>query len=323
MISASPIIFNEEYSSLEDLSFGAKRWKLDFKKISPGKLLAGLKMIDTGLVQLAEIKLKGMILQDGAVPENYTTFVIPGDEMQSFKWQYYDIDSNSLLIMPKDNQFSAITNDNFHVFTISVHKDLITKRIEENNLNTSPDKLFIGGQIYPISKNYSRFLISYFNVLFYDFLSLEISYSKQEELMNIVNKLTQSLLGYVNGHEAKIPQAKKRKVDEAALKFNTIYNCSAIPDLSIPEFCLNHKIKQRTLEKAINEYYGISPIALLKALKLNKFRKKLLNSNLPVSEVARVCGYKHLGQLSADYKKLFDELPKDTVNRVKHQFKYH
>lgn len=317
MILARPIIFCEKYTSLEDFFTGARRWNLDFKKISPGKFHSELKLIDCGLIQLSEIKIKGKILQNGFAPENFTTIIIPGDEMQSFKWQYFDINSKLLLVMPRHNQFSAITNDSFHVFTISIHNDYIAKAAPELNLLSLIDKLNVEGQIYPINKNFLRLIISNINVIFYDLLSEEKSYTMQEELVNSINKLTKSTLGYINDHPARIPQVKFRKSDEAVLKFCEIYNASDIPDLSIDAFCRNNGIKQRTLEKAIKEYFLISPIAFLKALKLNLFHRELFSNYQSVSDTAKRCGFKHLGLLSADYKKLFGELPSDTVKRLR------
>ena len=140
----------------------------------------------------------------------------------------------------------------------------------------------------------------------------------QEDLRTIAGKDEERFLSafFVLYKTARLVDKDNKSFQHQSIKFYETYNCSPVPDLSIKAFCQITSIKQKTLEKAINEYFGISPISLVKALKLNLFRKEIFGSFSSVSDAAQKCGFKHLGQLSADYKKLFGELPRETLKRL-------
>ena len=94
----------------------------------------------------------------------------------------------------------------------------------------------------------------------------------------------------------------------------------AHPDrnLSLLEICEVVGASERTLLYAFRERTGQSPKAFLNALKLNRLRQELkeadprLNS---VHELAEHWGLAHSGGLAADYRRLFGELPHQTIQR--------
>lgn len=321
MFHAAPIIINDTYSSLESLAVDAKRWSLDFKKLSSGPFKGYLKLIDMGDIQLGEIKMNGTILQNGTTPSNYKTIIIAGDEMQFFKWQNYSINSGVLMMAPLNNEFSAITHRNFHVYTLSIHNDYFEQMMTEQDFTSLREYFGEKASLCPINKNELLKLNSYLKVVFDEYITRDVEYDLS--LKATLDNLLLLLLNHLNKNKADLPNVKFRKVDEAVHKFCDTYNVEPVPDISVKDFCERNNIKQKTLEKGINEYFDISPIALIKALRLNCFRRKLFYHLRSVSDAAEKCGISHLGQLSADYKKLFGERPSDTIKALRlmsHQF---
>ncbi len=73
-----------------------------------------------------------------------------------------------------------------------------------------------------------------------------------------------------------------------------------------------------TIEYSFNRYLNTTPRTYLKALRLNHFRRDLLKANpakIKVSDVANHWGFWHMGQMASDYKKMFGELPSDTIKK--------
>jgi transcriptional regulator GlxA family with amidase domain len=70
--------------------------------------------------------------------------------------------------------------------------------------------------------------------------------------------------------------------------------------------------------EAFKRYCGLSPMAYLKRYRLESVRRELLGdqSERNISAIAMGWGFTHLGRFSSDYKKLFDEMPSQTLNRV-------
>ena len=53
-------------------------------------------------------------------------------------------------------------------------------------------------------------------------------------------------------------------------------------------------------------------VAYINAMRLNGARRELMN-RLKVNEAANAWGFWHMGQFAKDYRKLFGELPSETL----------
>ena len=86
---------------------------------------------------------------------------------------------------------------------------------------------------------------------------------------------------------------------------------------SILELCEFTGAGRRALFYAFDELLGMSPIAYLKAARLQEARRRILASDQLhcVQLVASNLNFAHLGQFSIDYAKHFGESPSQTCNR--------
>jgi len=68
---------------------------------------------------------------------------------------------------------------------------------------------------------------------------------------------------------------------------------------------------------AFRKYFALSPMAYLKKYRLGAVRQQILEhgSTRTISEIALGWGFTHLGRFSAEYRKLFDESPSQTLQR--------
>jgi AraC family ethanolamine operon transcriptional activator len=80
--------------------------------------------------------------------------------------------------------------------------------------------------------------------------------------------------------------------------------------------CRHSAVSARTLERAFIEHFDMSPSHYLKVRRLNAVHGELMRTHIgehTVTELAMRHGFNHLGRFSHDYKKLFHEMPKDTL----------
>lgn len=91
------------------------------------------------------------------------------------------------------------------------------------------------------------------------------------------------------------------------------------PDLPVTvlDLCRHTCTSQRTLQYCFEQVVGTSPAAYLKVLRLNGLRRDLGRADKPqtIGDLAAQWGFWHLSQFSLDYKRLFGELPSDTLKR--------
>ena len=91
--------------------------------------------------------------------------------------------------------------------------------------------------------------------------------------------------------------------------------------LSLLEICEVVGASERTLLYAFRERTGQSPKAYLNALKLNRLRQDLKEADPRADSVHQLAlrwGLAHSGALAADYRRLFGELPHQTLERRGH-----
>jgi AraC family ethanolamine operon transcriptional activator len=113
---------------------------------------------------------------------------------------------------------------------------------------------------------------------------------------------------------------RRRVVDEArALAL-------AQPDhaVTVPELCERLHVSRRTLQYCFEDELGLSPMAYLRAVRLNGVRRQLRDVARQratggmngVQDVAAHWGFWHMSQFAADYRKLFAEAPSQTLRRA-------
>ena len=88
--------------------------------------------------------------------------------------------------------------------------------------------------------------------------------------------------------------------------------------LSLLELCRELGVSARALHYAFQEVRGLSPMAYFRAVRLNAVRQELKAAaaagTATVHAVARRFGFWHTGELAAAYRRLFGELPSQTLN---------
>lgn len=76
-------------------------------------------------------------------------------------------------------------------------------------------------------------------------------------------------------------------------------------------------VSVRALQLGFLQHRGCTPMEFLRERRLELARTKLLLHGASVSDVARECGFAHLGRFSAQYRARFGELPSDTRRRTR------
>ena len=87
--------------------------------------------------------------------------------------------------------------------------------------------------------------------------------------------------------------------------------------LTLADVCRNTGASVRSVNQAFRESVGVSPMAYLKILRLNRVHATLTDAEggpVFIADVANEFGFWHLGQFARDYRELFGELPSDTLS---------
>ena len=85
-------------------------------------------------------------------------------------------------------------------------------------------------------------------------------------------------------------------------------------NITLSDLCIACSVSGRTLQVAFQAVMSRTPLQVLQELRLNRLRDKIING-MEISSACEQVGIQHSGRISAKYKQLFGELPRDTRSR--------
>ena len=89
--------------------------------------------------------------------------------------------------------------------------------------------------------------------------------------------------------------------------------------LQIIDLCRELGVSRRALQYSFQDVLNVNPVAYLRLLRLNGARRDLINAAekpVQVQDVVARWGFWHFSRFSAEYKKMFNELPSETLRRA-------
>jgi AraC family ethanolamine operon transcriptional activator len=128
--------------------------------------------------------------------------------------------------------------------------------------------------------------------------------------------LIDAMAGTLREERVQQPDQRKRIVDRAC---ELMLSHEDEPP-SLFEVCRRVGASPRKLGYCFQDTFGVSPGRYIKTIRLNAVRRELCRAEDPrmsVYDAAARWGFWHFGHFSADYKKLFAELPSETLNRAR------
>ena len=120
-----------------------------------------------------------------------------------------------------------------------------------------------------------------------------------------------------DSYDVSVPNIRIKK-NKVWRRIEHVFEKTAVIDLKVSELCRMAKISDSTLLRLFKERYDQPPKAYIYMVRLNGLQKELKNavsSNRNISDCANDWGFWHMGQLAKDYKRMFGELPAETLSK--------
>jgi len=287
--------------------FGAllRNANVEEKILESGSFIGSASFVQTPNVILGNFKSSRKVLQVGTSVPGYITFVI-WDPSIFFIWRKYDMNKGMIGVLWK-NEHQSVTGADLKGLPISIEENYFEKICQNAGYFELYDKLKKSEILYvsEIHLIQIRNLVKY--VTEQGKLDDNLLYQLVEEKLIglLMNCLLESL-------------PNKIRIDKTCQKFSKIIdyihgNLSEIT--TIYQICENTNIPERTIRRLINKKYDLSPKNYLNKLRLNEVRKNLKSNtkHFNISQAANDYNFWHMGQFGRDYKRLFGELPSDTL----------
>jgi len=317
-----PVFFlHQQFNDFEVFCENARHWDLDYQQIDHGGFSSELLMFGNTTTLFTRAKLGRRLLQKGATPSGLITFGLLADPDISIHWRNLDIYGDRLFIFPPGGELHSISQPDFDVFALSLSEETLNRTCHALEL---PDfrTLVDDNEVFNCHPQSMLLLRKWLQKTGLGLANSAPAAGSSMRLQQLEEELARRLIATLAESRDPMQQPAMRKRDTALQVAVDFIVESDSPVTSIRELCAIANVSERTLEYAFRERFGQSPKTFTLTHRLNNVRKMLRYADPDVDRIYEIAGHHgflHMGQFTSDYKRLFGELPSETLRRSKNQ----
>lgn len=309
---------NRSFNDFDEFGEVAREWRIETSLLGRGGFRADLlQVVDpVGEFHFVRTRMDGHIRQTGEPPHGMRTLCILASPELRVDWRRQPVDGNDILVFPSGGELEATTQPGFEIFIVSVTEELLARQLRTVSGRDTSESFFDSEVFHcdPDAMNrLRRRLIGYTDLL--------ASGRPNRKAAAQFEDIAKDMVGAVVGKMVE-PRPANRSRRHAAVRLAAAYleqHAHEAPTVS--HLCQLTGVSDRTLEYGFKELFGITPKLYTLALRLNGFRNALRNAvpaTTAIADLANDWGFWHMGQLAADYRRMFGELPSTTLGRNSH-----
>lgn len=287
-----------------------KDWTLSYHQLSSGIFESHLNEISFDGIQIYEENLKPAMFQRGEGRENALCLGIFSELTTPALWMGKTIIGHEVISVCRGGDILLRSPENSSFFALTIPFEILDhekymRMSAGTNLLSHPQ----------ISEHFYRRLYCILNNILKHTTLLGIN-ATRAQLKSEIIELSHDYLEVLGQHQEPL-RISNHKAKKVVLKTLEAIESNKDCFQSIDELCKMTFTSRRTLQNCFEQITGQSPALFLKQFRLNAVRKVLAQSEHPVviCDVAMEWGFWHLSQFSADYKKLFQEMPSQTLSK--------
>ncbi|MHA3903614.1 helix-turn-helix domain-containing protein [Castellaniella sp. WN] len=297
----------------EDHAHNLSQWEQSYSQFSPGRFEGRLTELWLPGMQIFQESANQALRQSCAAWPDALWFGLPAPGAAASRLDAQPIENDTLLFRQGGREFELSTPEHYGIYGIVVGKALLDEHFPYADALRLPDH---GGTLRVPPELFQAIFGTLRQALFPTdprpaATPRQILDLRETVLDQLGAALAHGTPPPRDAHHSRIRHS--HQVVEQACEL-----VLAQPDqrLSIADLCRQMHVSRRTLQYCFQAVAGMSPLTYLRILKLNQVRRKLRSADDPAGRVTRIAmtwGFEHLGQFSRDYRRLFGELPSNTL----------
>ena len=311
----------QSFALFEQLEEATQGWEMDFRQLSTTSSPFRLEQLATSQMLYGRAYFGSHFHQLGGPVLGFRTFALHSRDCTDFRWCGEAVNRHSLIVLPAGGEFESVSQPGFDIFTLSLSNTLLERTAEIQFQR--PLSAFMGssGQVCHLASARVCELRALMHRISNDierFRAAGALPHNTSTLRLLEQTLAQLVLACLDRGEIQAPRGSRSKRLKTLGKAMELIDQRPSQDLSVSDLVAQVGVSRRTLEHAFQDGVGVSPAAYLKASRLRALNHDLLIGGSEEISVASVCaqhGFGHLGQLAADYRAMFGELPSVTLRR--------
>ena len=309
--------FIRQYNNFEVLTATLHGYDIDLQQLDRGQFTATTQQVVSGAVLLSNFTATRHLEVRGNAPANLRTFGIPAEGCRPIVWGEQLSDNNTILVYRNGTELEIVSKPFSRAIDLSIPEDTLNQQcqtlgypeidaiIGDNKMLTCTQK-----DMHALRSALYRVCLA-----LSDDPSLIGTIGMQQEIELELPQLLLSALCSAKAQQGRSPPERKQRALKKAVDYIKTFSNKPI---TLNELCQETQVSARTLQSAFLDHFGLSPNAYLRVQRLNNVHKELFTSSPVGTKVADIAcrrGFWHMGQFSADYKRLFAELPSETLKK--------
>ncbi|MBV1916179.1 MAG: helix-turn-helix transcriptional regulator [Pseudomonadales bacterium] len=290
-------------------------YDIEVQQLDNGFFTATSQQIVSGNILVSNLMTTRCIEVKGNPPPKLRTFGIPDEKCLPFIWRNQHSDGNTIQIYRDTTEMEMVTQPFFSAIDLSIPEDTLNQQCQTLGL-PELDTLLGDNEMLtckPDSMRRLRNALRRVCLILGADPSLISTKGIQQEIECELPLLLLNALSSAEQQQGLASPGKRHSTLKKAVDY--IKEFSNTP-ITLNNLCDETQVSARTLQHAFTDHFGMTPKAYLRVQRLNNARKQLFSSmpdNDQVTDIAYRNGFNHMGQFSADYYKLFGELPSETL----------
>lgn len=286
-------------------------WQGRFEQFTSGRFQGTIRIAQGNLVRVFSVEANQRMVVRGLDSSGLCTFCPVTDSAASCIWQGRHYDSGQLAIKRSDADVDVCTSRGVSAAALELKPAALQAAIR--TLLSTEESLHLDGWTA-----YSLPLVAFLE-LGQQFARLlnrglaDPSLLASPEGHRLEQECVRSLVASINTGTSR-PRVSLSARSEFVRRTEDLMRSRLGDALGAIDLCREIGVNDRTLRLAFRERYGVGPMTYFRFLRLNAVRSRLRTDPLvAIADAARDCGFHHLGNFAADYRRLFGLLPSETA----------
>jgi AraC family ethanolamine operon transcriptional activator len=299
----------------DDLTVVQHGWDFSADQLGPSEEISHAHLYRTNHVGLTKFRYGAPYDQRLRARENILSFGLL-DSDNPATWSYDQlIPNDALVVFPHDEKLRAITPVGFRGSGIHLSEEY-ARDLVELVFGRPLDALVPASGIFPINVHKLKLLRA--EIRKWEELDAYAAGYRSEIISRRDESLALAVIDAVvaEDNDDILGSANSKRFVTKALE---VIHDSELDNISAAKLCAQTQCSQRTLEKSFSSRFGVTPKKYINCLRLARVHKGLRNFETQdcdsIIELAGIQGFWHMGQFAADYRRIYGELPSDTLKR--------
>jgi methylphosphotriester-DNA--protein-cysteine methyltransferase len=305
--------YNQSSFHIEELSAMQFGWQIDFSQLGPARLESTVSLLQSTNLGVCHFQFNAGFDQRLHAQPGYYSFGLPDLDVAGTSVLERAVVPGSIIVFPHDHEAYGASPAGFQGYGIHIRAAYL-EAVAETVFKKSLRSMLQTAGVYALTE--VQFSLLRWELDKWWQLSATAAPAGASSLVHREEALAIAVLNGLS-HSVGTEESQNRKSNRALRLVLDYVNATPSEEISAVGLCTLADCSQRWLEQCFKKRFGVTPKAYVKFIRLARLRQDLLQSshaeNQTVIDLASAYGFWHMGQLAADYRKVYGELPSATL----------